>query len=95
MANYCFRDGYEGGTPIPKVMWWYMIETHDTSALNAAKANELYNNELKDFFKRHPEELHNIVNVDFIHGRTFTTNMTNEDIELFKKEIKTDAKDMS
>lgn len=87
MFKYYFKNGYEGGTPIPKVMWWYMIETKDKSCLNAQKANELYNNDLRAFFERHPEELYNKVDVDFIH-QTFKTNITEQDVKFFRKEIK-------
>ena len=87
MPKYYFKDGYEGGTPIPKVIWWYAIETNYTGPLNALKCNEWYNNDLKVFFERHPEELYNIADIDFAH-RTFASNMTDEEREFYRKEIK-------
>ena len=70
--------------PIPKVIWWYVLETHYKGILNAKKCNELYNNELKEFFKKHPEELWNKVDVNFID---YSTNITKEEKRFYKKEI--------
>lgn len=85
MEKIYFKNGQEGGTFIPKVMWWYCIEKKYKRPLNADFANELLNNDLKNFFKKYPEELKKpCVFKDFFSG---ITNITEKDIQFYKKEL--------
>lgn len=84
MDRIYFKNGYEGGTPIPKVIYWYALETNHKSALNADYCNKLLNNELKEFFEKHAEELTNKIRFNWMGEN----NITKEDVEFYKKEIK-------
>ena len=56
MEKIYFKNGYEGNTPIPKAMWWYICENFDKNThVNADICNKLLNNELKDFFEKYPK----------------------------------------
>lgn len=83
MYKTYFKNGYEGGTPIPKVILWYAEKTKYKGVLNANYANELLNNQLKDFFDKYPEELHNIAMLSFL-GQN---NITEEEIKKYNLEI--------
>lgn len=84
MDRIYFKNDYEGGTPIPKVIYWYARETKYKSALNADYCKKLLNNELKEFFEKHPEELTNKVQFNWMGEN----NITKEDLKFYKKEIK-------
>ena len=87
MEKEYFKNEYEGGTPIPKAMYWYCCETLDKNThINADLCNKLLNNELKDFFEKYPEELKKACVITNIF--TFKTNITDEDIEFYKSEIR-------
>ena len=51
----------ENNTPIPVVILWLYIEKYGYNnyeqPLNADFCNRVFNNELKNFFERHPEEI--------------------------------------
>lgn len=53
------KDG--NNTPIPVVIFWLYIEKYGYNnyeqPLNADFCNRVFNNELKDFFEKHPEEI--------------------------------------
>lgn len=83
MEEY-FKNGYEGGTPIPKAMYWYAISTKYDGVLNADKCNELLNGRLKKFFEKYPQELFEPV---LFTGFWGNTNITDNDIKFYKKEI--------
>lgn len=85
MERIYFKNEQEGGTPIPKVMWWYCIEKKYKRPLNADFANELLNNDLKKFFKKYTEELKKPCLFKGIFSSE--TNITKEDIEFYKKEL--------
>lgn len=86
MEKEYFKNGYEGGTPIPKAMYWYCYETLDKNThINADLCNKLLNNELKDFFEKYPEELKKPCTFNLFVSKT---NITDEDIEFYKSEIK-------
>ena len=81
--NIYFKNDYTGGTPIPKVILWYAIKTDYKGSLNAYYANELLNNQLKDFFDKYPEELHNIASINW----TGHNNITEEENKKYALEI--------
>ena len=77
MEKVYFKNEYEGNTPIPKAMWWYICENFDKNThVNADICNKLLNNELKDFFEKYPKELTNTC-----------VFITQEDINFYKSEI--------
>ena len=81
----------KGGTPIPKSMYWYCCETLDKNThINADLCNKLLNNELKDFFEKYPKELKKACTFDLFGSKT---NITDEDIEFYKSEIKINKED--
>lgn len=87
MKKIIFKNYPETGTPIPKVMWWYVAEKstklNKPICLDAALANELYHNELSLFFKKYPNELYNKVLISS-NGQI---NITDEDIKFYKSEV--------
>ncbi len=87
MKIIIFKNFPETGTPVPKVMWWYVAEKNKKLdkpiCLNAELANELYQNELSLFFKKYPNELYNKV----LMSSNGQTNITEEDIKLYKSEV--------
>ena len=88
MNKIYFKNGYKSGTPIPKVMWWYICENFDKNThVNAELCNELLNNELKHFFEIYPEELYKSATFSMFSN---TSNITDEDIEFYKRELKID-----
>lgn len=86
MEKIYFKNDYEGGTPIPKAIYWYLLEIGYKEKVNADVCNKLLNNELKYFFEKYPNELTNAVRITNIFN--FSTNITEEDINFYKKEIK-------
>lgn len=84
MKKIHFKNEYEGGTPIPKVILWYATKTKHKGALNADYCNNLLNNQLKKFFDKYPEELYNAASLSW-NGNN---NITKENEEFYNKEIK-------
>lgn len=76
MNKTYFGNDYSSGTPIPKAMWWYIQEIKYKDVVNADFCNKLFNNEMKEFFEKYPEEL------------TKSYPITKEDIEFYKKELR-------
>ena len=72
------KDG--NNTPIPVVIFWLYIEKYGYNnyeqPLNADFCNRVFNNELKDFFEKHPEEI----------GFTFVSILEAKK-EYYKKEL--------
>lgn len=82
--NYDEIDNIAIRTPIPKVIYWYALETRYKGALDANYCNKLLNLDLKEFFEKYPKELTNAVLLNCKEE----TNITNEDKKFYKKEIK-------
>lgn len=75
MKRVYFENDYQGGTPIPRAMWWYINEIGYKGIVNAELCNELLNNEMKEFFEKYPEEL------------TASRPITEQDVKFYKKEL--------
>lgn len=79
-----FKNGEEGKTPIPKIIYWYALKTNYYGALSAEYCNKVLNNELKNFFEKYPEELHNKVLLDW-RGNN---NITEEEKQFYENKTK-------
>lgn len=73
----------ENNTKLPKVIYWYALETKHKGEINAKYCNKLAKNELKDFFDKYPEQANDGVTMN-ISG---ISNITEEDKKFFKREI--------
>lgn len=83
MNKVYFKDYPDTSTAIPKVMWWYCIEIKYKGCLNAEYANYLFNNDLKEFFEKYPDELYNASHLDW-HGNN---DITEEESKFYFKEL--------
>ena len=84
MNKKYFKNEYKSGTPVPKVIWWYALKNNYKGAIDSEYCNNLLNNELKEFFEKHAEELTNKV----LFNLMGENNITKEDVKFYKKEIK-------
>lgn len=92
MNKIHFKNYQDTSKPIPKVILWYAIQTNYKGILNAEYVNKLFNNKLKEFFEKYPDELYNDSHVDWCGRNDITEKESKFYYEKLKDKIKGDNK---
>ena len=79
-----FKELPYSSTPIPKVMWWYILKTNYKETINAELCDKLLDGKLKIFFDKYPNQLSNGVEL-FLDG---TTNISEDEASFFEEELR-------
>ena len=79
-----FKELPYSSTPIPKVMWWYILKTNYKGTINAELCDKLLDGKLKIFFDKYPNQLSNGVEL-FLDG---TTNISEDEASFFEEDLR-------